>query len=364
MRIGIQRNVLLATAIVLLAYGAFAVALVRRNARDVSRLVLAGDEFTDPAAAPPGLTVGTNAPGYDGQFYYRLALAPFSTSARVAGIRFDYPVYRAQRIGFPLLVRIVSGGNAQAVPWVMLLLNIAAAGVIAATAATIVSRWWAAAAIALFPGFLLTMSRDLVELVEIAFLMLALRALMKRSLWTAVVFLTLAVMTKETAILFAVAAGVAALVRERAVLRAAAFTIPVAAYAAWKLWLFRLWHLPPNLGASEHFAFPFRGLAAAMRNPSRVLLLEVSLLALFGVAVVLALRASASAPAVKLGWAAYAVLLVSLGSEFWWEDWSFLRAATDFAILGTIVAVESDRWRLPVTLLVLASWLTMAVHLL
>jgi hypothetical protein len=41
--------------------------------------------------------------GYDGQFFYRLALEPFSTAERVDGIAFDAPAYRQQRIGYPLL---------------------------------------------------------------------------------------------------------------------------------------------------------------------------------------------------------------------------------------------------------------------
>jgi hypothetical protein len=355
---GIQRNVVIATLLVMVAYGTIAVLLVRRGGGDVSRLVLAGDEFTDPAAAPPGLAVGTHAPGYDGQFYYRLAAATWSVSDRAAGIRFDYPVYRVQRIGYPLLVRIVSGGNVRAIPWAMLLLNIVAAGVIAGTAATMVPRWWAAVAVALFPGFLLTMSRDLVELVEIALLLLALRSLGKRSLWPAVAFMTCAALTKETAILFAMAAGVVTLVR------AGAFAIPVAAYAGWKLWLFHRWHLPPNLGASDHFTLPFTGMASALRNPDRVFVLEVALLALFSAAVVLAAWSSRATATVKLACVAYAMLLFSLGADFWWEDWSFLRAGTDYAVLGTIIALESDRWRVPVTLLVVASWLAMAAHLL
>jgi hypothetical protein len=326
-------------------------------------LVLAGDEFTDPASAPKGLAVGAHASGYDGQFYYRLAVAPLSPVARVAGIRFDYPVYRAQRIGYPLLVRLFSAANPKAIPWVMLLLNVAAAGVIAATAATMVSRWWAALAVALFPGFLLTISRDLVELVEIAFLLLALRFLLSRRIAPSVIFLTLAVLTKETAILFAIAAGVAILLKERAVIRASAFAIPIAAHVGWKLFLFRLWNLPPNLGASEHFTLPFAGVTAAMRGANRLLVIEVVLIALFTVVATLSFRLSHAELPVKLAWIAYAVLFFTLGAEFWWEDWAFLRAASDYAVFGSLIAVESQSFRVPVTLLVMVSWLGLAIHI-
>lgn len=357
------RNALIAALIAVALYGTFAALMLRRNAFDASRLVLAGDEFTEPADAPNGLSVAAHAPGYDGQFYYRLVVAPFSTAARAAGIRFDYPVYRAQRIGYPMLVRLLSAANPRAIPWVMLLLNIVAAGVIAATAATIVTRWWTALAVALFPGFLLTISRDLVELVEIAFLLLALRFLLSRRIALAVVFLTLAVLTKETAILFALAAGAAMLVRERAVIRASAFAIPVAAYAGWKLFLFHLWNLPPNLGASEHFTLPFAGVVTAMRGANRLLTVEVTVIALFTIAAALAFRSSRASATVKVTWLAYAALFFTLGAEFWWEDWSFLRAAADYAVFGTLIAVESESARVPVAVLVIASWLALAAHI-
>ena len=359
-----NRNAFLAALIAVTLYGVFAALALRRNELDPSRLVLAGDELTDPASAPSALTVGRHTTGYDGQFYYRMAIAPFSTAARVVGIRFDYPVYREQRIGYPLLVRLFSGANPRAIPWVMLLLNVAAAGVIAATAATLVTRWWTALAVALFPGFLLTMSRDLVELVEIAFVLLALRFLLSRRLVIAVLFLTLAVLTKETAILFALAVAAIALFRERSVARAAAFAIPVAAHIGWKLWLFHLWNLPPNLGASEHFTLPFAGLAAAARGANRMLATEMILIVLFTVGVLWAFRSSRAAAPAKLAWIAYAALFFTLGAEFWWEDWSFLRAASDYAVFGILIGVESESARLPVSLLVMVSWVALAAHLL
>jgi hypothetical protein len=66
---------------------------------------------------------------------------------------------------------------------------------------------------------------------------------------------------------------------------------------------------------------------------------------------------------VKLAWILYAALFFTLGAEFWWEDWAFLRAASDYAVLGTLVAVESESFRVPVALLVIASWFALAVHI-
>src|SRR3954447_9864368 len=69
---------------------------------DWSRFVSAGDQYCDPTATPEALFVAKNSSGYDGQFYYRLSLAPFSHRAIERGIRFDSPPYRSQRIIYPL----------------------------------------------------------------------------------------------------------------------------------------------------------------------------------------------------------------------------------------------------------------------
>ncbi|HEY6401009.1 MAG TPA: hypothetical protein VI479_06350, partial [Blastocatellia bacterium] len=68
---------LLITTIVL---SLFTSALLRRADFNATYMVMAGSNFCDPAAAPRNLMIIQNSPnsgGYDGQFYYRLALDPF-----------------------------------------------------------------------------------------------------------------------------------------------------------------------------------------------------------------------------------------------------------------------------------------------
>lgn len=58
--------------------------------------------------------------GYDGQFYYYVARDP-ATAAEFL----DNPAYRLRRIVYPLVVRALALGQADAVPLVMLLVNVA-----------------------------------------------------------------------------------------------------------------------------------------------------------------------------------------------------------------------------------------------
>ena len=90
---------------------------------DASMFVRAGNVYGDPAQTPKSLTV-IHGIGYDGQFYYRLALDPFSGKLKEFGITLDKPGRRQQRILYPLLAWIVSGGgNASAVLWALIMIN-------------------------------------------------------------------------------------------------------------------------------------------------------------------------------------------------------------------------------------------------
>src|ERR1700677_4129602 len=56
--------------------------------RQLGRFVVAGSNFASPGRVPKDLPVGNGA-GYDGQFYYRLALDPFDLAHSAFGIRLD-----------------------------------------------------------------------------------------------------------------------------------------------------------------------------------------------------------------------------------------------------------------------------------
>src|SRR5437588_9577196 len=64
---------------------------------DVSGFVTAGTDVTDPARSPRGLHVDPG-PGYDGQYFYRLALDPLTDRRTDFGIILDDAAYRQQRI--------------------------------------------------------------------------------------------------------------------------------------------------------------------------------------------------------------------------------------------------------------------------
>jgi hypothetical protein len=313
---------------------ATAAILLETRGWDASALVVAGDQFADPASVPAGLTVEKNSAGYDGQFYYRLALNPFTTKWIDDGIRFDYPTYRQQRILMPLVIWIFSLGNAAAIPWLFIIVNVLCVGILAWCSATLLREftnpWWSAL-IWLYPGWALSMARDCVEIMEVALLVATALALRRRRFVIAALLAACAVLTKETALLGLVALAAA----HRAPLPAIA---PVAAHFGLKALLFRIWNARPSLGLGL-FGMPFAGFIAQAKAPQGSLWwIEVGLLAAIGIAAVASLR-RAPLPFV-VAWLAYVPLIAVLDASFWVEHWSFMRAASEYWTLGVLVAAS------------------------
>jgi hypothetical protein len=67
----------------------------------------------------PGLPNGR--PGYDGQFAYQIARDPLNGWTKT-----DVPAYRYQRIVYPIAARALALGNADLVPWTLIVVNIGA----------------------------------------------------------------------------------------------------------------------------------------------------------------------------------------------------------------------------------------------
>jgi len=115
--------------IAVLAYLAFVLARLQTWAQgSISRFILVGQHFATPGQLPRGIPV-TPAYGYDGQFFYRLALDPLNFRLTAYGITVDRP-YRFMRIGYPALTWLVSLGQHAGVPVVLVAVNVAAIGAV------------------------------------------------------------------------------------------------------------------------------------------------------------------------------------------------------------------------------------------
>src|SRR5436305_434484 len=93
---------------------------------NISRSILVGPHFAIPSQLPRGMPVAKTY-GYDGQFFYRLALNPLNFHHTAYGLTMDRP-YRYMRIGYPALTWLVSFGQHFLVPVMLVAVNIAAVG--------------------------------------------------------------------------------------------------------------------------------------------------------------------------------------------------------------------------------------------
>ena len=370
----------LAPAIVIaICYLAFFVLLLKARGGDVSLFVIAGGVNVDASKVPPGLTVIPKIGGYDGIWFYRLAINPFTRIQAAHGIRIDNPPYRQQRIGYPFIVWLLSLGRVTWIPWLLVAVNIAAASAMAAFAGAFAKRFglhalWGVI-VPLYPGFVLTFSRDLSEIVAAAFAMGALWAAASRRNVTSALLLVAAVLTRETTLLLAVALAAVWLVdrlmrRERRI-SVVMFALPMAAYALWQIILAAWWGVTPLRAGVPDRASPFveyaRFLAAAsMRrdHQQRLYFLESLFLAGVVITIVLVWRRSRAPLEWKLAWLGYLALFSILPHTIWLEDYGFLRIFADVFLVSAALIIPSStpaRW---FTLITSASlWYYLAKHL-
>jgi len=210
---------------------------------DISRFVVAGSVHVDGSATPIDLHVFDGA-GYDGQFYWRLALDPAELGVESSnGVALDDPL-RASRIAYPAAAWAFALGSAERVSWSLVMVNVIALGVLAGAAASLARRAGLAAWWGLLPaastGFVMSLARDLNEIVMAAALLLGMVTIGgERRRWLAASAWTVAVLAHEQAAYVIAAFGAHRLwsiVRHRASPGVVdlGWLLPGAAFAGWQ----------------------------------------------------------------------------------------------------------------------------------
>jgi hypothetical protein len=329
-------------------------ALLIRDHGNASRIVHAGPPWTSAQTAPHSLAVRPADQAYDGQFFYRLGVSPFSTAKTVSGVTFDLPALRNARWLSGGLAWLLSGGQPSGVPWALLAINFASAIALGAVAGALARSSGRHAGwgllLALYPGYAYTLTLDTSELLAGA---LALGGLYagRRQRWAyAAILLSLAVLARDTTV--AIAAGLAAggaylLVRRRRdgtgpLLAGLAAVIVAGAWQILQRVRFHAW--PFAQSRKNNLAGPFRGLAhelgndlpphggaAAFRLLSIVVLFAVLVIAAF------AMRRTTIPVPERIAWIPAVVVVLTLNAFLWSGATAFMRAATEGYLLSILV---------------------------
>ncbi|PSO26033.1 hypothetical protein [Bradyrhizobium sp. MOS002] len=347
-------------AIFILIVSVYAVAILVPLARhnfDASIFILAGDRFV----TADSIRVIRNADGYDGQYYYRLAIDPFSRSERVAGVKFDNGPFRMQRIIYPLLAFTLSGGRPEVVPLALITVNLLGLLCIWVFAIRLKGPAWVPIAILLWPGFITSLTHDTTEIASAAFLLIALYFHISKRAAAFAVFATVAVLTRETNIV--VVCGLAALEFLRRDWHRMALTAsPLIPFFAWRTFLTWYWGVSPTSGTEGNITWPFAGALQALLSASpwnvagELFALAVLAVGFYGAAKTF-LRAPLSEWDYFAAWTplAFVMSILSAGGP-WIATTAFFRAFTECYVLTCLLAGSRIAFRTRLLAGVAALW--------
>ena len=305
-----------------------------------------------PSTRPPADAVYGGLTGYDGQFFYVLGHDPLllhhSTIAQMRAT-VDPELFRIQRVGYPLLAFLLSGGQAGALPAALLGINVIALLAVTAGCGTWLRRrgispMWALA-ISLSPGMLLPMVRDLSDPLSTACVLAGVLLWQARRRWPAALALTAAVLTREVMIVLVIAVALEAAHRAwrerrspqawRAVVAQAwpVVLVPAGVFAVWQIYV--MIRAGGPLGTSPAM-IPFTNMtqeiARAVPVAGGIGFVDIIWVVLMAVAVGLSVRCL-RAGATALSVAACALCVSVVLPEFG-DFWSDIRlAAPLFAVL-------------------------------
>jgi hypothetical protein len=370
---------------------------------NIASFILVGSLRAVPDRLPRGVPV-TPGTGYDGQFYYRLALDPLDWSRRAFGIRLD-SVARLERIGYPLLAWALAAGQFGVVPVTLVVVNILALAILAGLCAALAREagrepiW--GVVVAAYWGFLWSLSRDLTEIVATMFVVAGLLAIRRRRPILAALAFSAAVLTRETALMVVGAVLVSRVVSEfrqrrgrtpaNGVLGVCAYEVsptapvarrwigpldavwimPIVVFAAWQAAVFAVTgHLPLHTSGSANVGVPFVGFVRGFSHylhliPNTASILwfgELVILVFIAVMAATSLRGSSAWAHERIAWFGYVLLTVCLAPGIWLGDVGF-RSIDDLFVFSCLLLLFSRRRIQVPALIVGVAWLAVAVEL-
>ena len=332
----------------------------------LSLFVMAGHVYTHRAQLPRGLLLVPSA-GYDGQFFYRLALDPANWHATAFGITMDQ-TYRYTRIGYPILAWIVSLGQPQLVPVVLVVLNLLAVAVMAVLGGMFAREsgrhaLWGLAFVAYF-GLVVSVGRDTAEPVAEACMLgglLACRRGGTRMYLLAAALFAYGAITRET-ILFAPAAiaviRLISIVRRRANPGLADLTwlVPAAAFGVIELAVhFAVkGEFPLLANSNRNLTVPFTALAHALKynaahlsaahlSPVDIAMLEYATLAIFILAGFAVLMLTSAPGHERLAFVFFVLQLGLLSSQIWTSTFGEGRSLIEPYLMALVLLVSTPK---------------------
>lgn len=349
------------------ALGVVVARLMLLAGRDVTGFMLVGNEFTKPSQLPAAVHVFPYS-GYDGQFYYRMALDPANLHRTAFGITMDYS-YRFVRIGYSALAWVISAGQHSFVPFALVAINIVAFGLLGLLGGMLAREsgrhaMWGLLLAGYF-GFMTGVSRDLTEPLGAVCLLAGILAYRRRHPVLAAAAFAYGCLTRETVLVAPVAlfiVRIVPIVRRRARPSAddLAWLIPGAVFAVWEVVLKAATGVFPILSdGGKNAGLPLlAAVRAVVHNfvhptaliygaPGAVIIwdIEIIVLAVFVLAALWSLRATTAPVYERVAFLLYLVEMVSLAPTNW-NGYADLRSFAEVYLLAVIILLATPRRRL------------------
>jgi hypothetical protein len=335
----------------------------------LSLFIMAGHTYTHRAQLPRGLLLVPSA-GYDGQFYYRLALDPLNWNKTAFGITMDQS-YRYTRIGYPILAWLVSLGQHQLVPLALVainLLGVAAMAFLGGMFARESGRHalWGLAFAAYF-GLVISVGRDTAEPLAEACMLGGLLAYRRSKPILCTVLFMVGAITRETILLAPAAIAVTRLVamarrQVRPGLADLTWVVPAGVYGVLEVAVHFVvkGEFPLLANGSRNLAAPFTAMLDALTfdirhintahlSPIDIALLEYATLGIFvlaGLAVLLVTTAPAHE---RLAFVFFVLQLGLLSGQIWTSTFGDGRSLIEPYLLALILLLATPRqylsWR-------------------
>jgi hypothetical protein len=326
----------------------------------IGYFVLAGHTYSRHAALPH-----VNFKGYDGQFYYRLALNPFNWHPAAYGVTMDYN-YRYTRIGYPVVAWIVSLGQHHLVPTALVVVNlicVAIMGWLGGKFARESGRHalWGLLFVAYF-GLVISIGRDTSEPLADACMLGGLLAYRHSRYILAAILIMYGVITNEPILVLAVAIALTRLYqmyrrRARPGIQDLVWVLPGAAYVILQGIEKVVVHGKAGgvSDASKNFTLPFKAMVPALVRDFRLMswthlgmydinLIEFIVLVVVVVAGLLVLRSTTAPLHERVAFVGFVLVeMVIASGQFWDTVFGDGRTYIDAFLLAVIMLLGTPR---------------------
>jgi hypothetical protein len=209
--------------------------------------------------------------GHDGRSFFVQANDPWVLSPETHAAILDRPLYRSQRMLYPMVAGGLGLFPPRVIVWTMIIVNVLALGVgtwaVGSIATSLGGTSWWGLAFLLNLGFTSEMNIGGAGVLAGALAFSAVALLLKEKLLPAVVLFTLAALSREVMLITAI--GSAAWLWTQGRRRDASLVglVPLAVVATWAAYLrWRITTLPPVDQVEDSLGLPFAGIARAFQS--------------------------------------------------------------------------------------------------